>query len=74
MDERLKQARDPLGRQLFYPPGSHPATARLRASRDRLLALPETHERNAALEHHKRELARFEALESEAKLLYVRSL
>ena len=71
MDARLKAARDQLGRPLFHPPGTHPATARLRAYRDHLLALPESPERNASLEHTNSELARFEAIESEAKARYL---
>jgi hypothetical protein len=29
-DRILAEARDPLGRRRFYPPGEHPATARWR--------------------------------------------
>lgn len=67
----LAAARNLDGRPRFHPPGQHPATARYRAERAKLLALPATKERNTALNYIEATLAVFEEGESLAKATHL---
>lgn len=70
LDPILEAATNPWGGRRFYPPGSHPATARHRAQLAKLyeLGLSDGHE---LVDYVKETLARFEEGESIAKQLYL---
>lgn len=72
-DRLLREARNLDGSRRFYPPGLHLATHRYREHWTRLSLLPESPERDEAMQHIERELAKFEKGEDEAKRQYLRA-
>jgi hypothetical protein len=77
----LDEARTPYGTRRFYPPGQHPATARLRAELAHLKKLQDTtllgllgepSELEKAIDWMERQLAVFEAGEDRAKRDYIK--
>lgn len=67
MDARLAEYRDAFGAKRFYPPGRHPALARMVEHRRKLAALPSSPDRDAALDHADTCIVQFEQGESDAK-------
>lgn len=67
----LQAVRTPDGRRRFYPPGEHPVTARLRRDIAALEALPESTQRDEALEWARYQNTIFEEGESIAKHEYM---
>jgi hypothetical protein len=73
-DEAILAAATNLdGTRRFYPPYEHPATAQLGEYITRLETLPESDEREQALEHARQQMARFEYGEDRAKRDYLRT-
>lgn len=74
-DEKLLAgAKNPDGSPRFYRLGQHPATYRCRRYRAQLVVLPETPEREQALDYIDRTLATFDKGEDEAMRLYLRAV
>jgi hypothetical protein len=72
--EILAEARNPDGSPRFYPQGKHPATKQLREALAKAEEFNDDSEATAAyLEHLRRDLARFEAVENRAKRDYLRA-
>jgi hypothetical protein len=71
-EELLAAATNQDGSRRFYPPNEHPATAQLRAQIEKLEAIPESEERNQALNYCRAELAKFERVEGNAERKYLR--
>jgi hypothetical protein len=67
MDPRLVAYRSPFGGRRFYPPGEHPAVARITEFRRKLAAMPSSPDRDAALAHADTCIVQFEQGESDAK-------
>ena len=71
LGQLLAEARDPAGLPRFYPRGQHPATAQWREQLTQLEALPDSPERDTALDYTREILAKFEIGEDRAKRDYL---